>query len=166
MIRFAPELEIVLQMSKKTLIGAGLILVGMVLTPEFSKAQSKEVELANEYYGRRDMEKSLELYDKLAKDMANTRQIYANYTAVLTELKLTDKMERYLKKVTKTYPEQIEFKVDFASFYAKAKKQDKADIRRHREKTECGGIHRRLLAESGLARKSRSLVQTISQSNL
>ncbi|WP_221405397.1 tetratricopeptide repeat protein [Flexibacter flexilis] len=129
MIKFAPETKKALLMQKKTLLGAGLIFVGSVFIPMagYSQTQSKDIDLANEYYTRHDFEKSLELYDKLAKDPANGKAIYANYLAVLSELKQDEKTERFLKKMAKAYPQQFEYKIDLALLYQKQKKDDKAN---------------------------------------
>lgn len=129
MIKFAPETKKALLMQKKTLIGAGLIFVGSVFTPMigFTQVQSKDIDLANEYYTRHDFDKSLELYDKLAKDPANGKAIYANYLVVLSELKQDEKAERFLKKMAKAYPQQFEYRIDLALLYQKQKKDDKAN---------------------------------------
>jgi predicted Zn-dependent protease len=80
-----------------------------------SKAQTKDFELAEEYFAQSEFEKAREMYEKLARSPRNLPLIYPNYLKTLVQLKDFKEAERLAKRMSKDNPQSPNFRVDYGS---------------------------------------------------
>lgn len=105
------------------------IIIIIFLPTTFLYAQStKEIALANEYYRQGELDKALELYEKLAEKPQNISYIHNNYLELLEIKQLTEKSEKYLLKINALFKNNINFDVDIIDFYLYTADSAKADI--------------------------------------
>ncbi len=64
-------------------LAIGLLACLTLATPWQAQAQNKDVQLADEYFQKKEYEKANSLYEKLALRPQYLKQIYANYLASL-----------------------------------------------------------------------------------
>lgn len=91
-----------------------LYLLTTCVSMSFAQGET-EVLLANEYYIQGEYEKSYILYEKLAKKQQYIYEIHRNYLDILQKLQKTEEAEKYLKKQTKSFPNEGMFAVDYAT---------------------------------------------------
>ena len=72
----------------------------------------ENIQLANAYYNQGDTEKAISLFDDLAKDQKNIPLIHNNYFFLLLENKLYDDASKYLKRVTRKFPNNLNYILD------------------------------------------------------
>lgn len=80
-------------------------------------SQSTESKLANEYYLNGDIEKARIQYEKLVNKSNEIPHIHANYLALLIHEGEFDNAEKYLKKVNKSFPDNIQYQSDLLYLY-------------------------------------------------
>ncbi|MBK6267153.1 tetratricopeptide repeat protein [Marivirga sp. S37H4] len=88
---------------------------------------SSEVELANEYYRQGDVDKAIDLYNKLAEKPQNIAYIHNNYLELLEIKQRNKETEKYLKKVRSQFPSNIRFDVDIIDFFVYSNDSSKAE---------------------------------------
>ena len=88
---------------------------------------TQSVQLANEYYNLGEIDKAREMYEKLAKDARNIALIHKNYLSVLIDLNEFKEAEKYLNKVLKWYPQNVNYIIDKGMVLVRAEKKEEAD---------------------------------------
>ena len=83
----------------------------------FSFSQSRDAQLANEYYLNGEIQKSRDIYEKLSRNKSEIQHIHSNYLALLIHEKDFDAAEKYLKKVNKDFPGNIQYLSDLLYVY-------------------------------------------------
>lgn len=81
------------------------------------QAQIMDIQLANEYYQKGDLEKAKALYDVLAQEARNIPQINSNYLEILKQKGEPSEIRKYFARLTEWYPGNLTYKVDIATFY-------------------------------------------------
>lgn len=74
--------------------------------------KSDDIQLANEYFINGDFEKAGDLYKSLADDPKNISVIHNNYLSLLLDSKDFKTAEKYLKRVTKLFPQNVYYDID------------------------------------------------------
>jgi tetratricopeptide (TPR) repeat protein len=92
-----------------------IILTSIVLILVLSDAwaQSLETKLANEYYMQGDIEKAQDLYQRLAKKREYIPDIHSNYLNLLIDRSSFEDADKYLGRVLKFYPGNLQYQSDF-----------------------------------------------------
>lgn len=85
------------------------------------------VKLANEYFNRREYEKARTLYEDLARDFSKIPLIHNNYFFLLTTTGEYKEAEKYLDRIIKRFPGQVEFRIDLGRVYIAEGKEGTAD---------------------------------------
>jgi tetratricopeptide (TPR) repeat protein len=88
---------------------------------------TNEIELANEYYAKAELEKAREMYEQLARNTQNIPYIHQNYFNVLVELGDFSGAESYLDKVIKRYPDNLYYQLDIGTLYVRQGDSEKAN---------------------------------------
>jgi tetratricopeptide (TPR) repeat protein len=88
------------------------VFVFIIISGSYAIAQSDEIKIANEYFNNGEFEKARISFDKLAKNQQNLPVIYNNYLNTLIYLKQIDPAEKFIKKMVKTFPDNITYKAD------------------------------------------------------
>ncbi len=74
--------------------------------------KTDDIQLANEYYINGELEKAGDLYEKLAETTKNIPIIHNNYFTLLLELREYKTADKYLKKIIKTFPQNVYYQID------------------------------------------------------
>ncbi len=88
------------------------IFVVISLSTTIGYSQQQSIQLANEYYRLGEVDKALALYADLAKHNRNIAAIHQNYLTVLLELEDYKTATKYLDKVIKWFPKNVNYQVD------------------------------------------------------
>ncbi|MEL7002227.1 MAG: tetratricopeptide repeat protein, partial [Bacteroidota bacterium] len=105
-----------------------ILAIIFAVTIGISWAQNtSEAQLANEYYGQGDYDKAKNIYDNLAKNYANIPLIHNNYFFLLMELDEYKVAEKYIKRLTKKFPNNLYYHLDLGLLYYNSGDLDKAD---------------------------------------
>jgi len=86
-----------------------------------------EIEVANEYYAKGDLEKAKDLYDQLARNYQNIPYIHQNYFNVMIDLRQFGEAENYIERLIKKFPENPNYQLDLGTLYTRKGDLDKAD---------------------------------------
>ncbi|MFY0605495.1 MAG: hypothetical protein JXR10_02200 [Cyclobacteriaceae bacterium] len=97
-----------------------------IIVSTYSHAQTNEAKLANEYYQNGEYEKAFELYRDLEKVKSAIPLIHANYMDLLMNQDV-DRLDKYLNRIVKQSPTNLNYQVDLVAFY---KTQDSPDYRK------------------------------------
>ncbi|WP_420576608.1 tetratricopeptide repeat protein [Ekhidna sp.] len=89
--------------------------------------QHDQIQLANEYYQRGELEKAESLYDELAESPYNLQLIANNYLTLLKSTRAYDKAEKFLTNSIKTFPSNLQFQASLAAVYQESGNQEKLD---------------------------------------
>ncbi len=100
-----------------TLLGAALSL----------SAQTDDAKLANEYFQQGEFEKARAMFEDLEKNRSVIPLIHANYFRLLLEEQDIKGAEKYLDRVIKSFPGNINYQVDLAFLYHTIGESDKLD---------------------------------------
>ncbi len=126
-----------------------LIFVLIFSTSSFS--QSLELKLAKEYVINNEFEKAINLYEKLARKNENLQLIYVDYVETLKNLKKDDDLNIFFRKIIKTYPHTITYRIDYYLFLrsigskAASKEFDQIKQGVQNNPNEAKGIYEQLL---------------------
>ena len=93
----------------------------------FSQDQNK-IALAKQYLNKGEIEKAFILYKKLAKDPVNISQIHSSYLQLLFDQKKYKASKNYLKRLTKKFPKDLEYKLDLLRLSLIQKKSDEKQV--------------------------------------
>lgn len=72
----------------------------------------EEINIAQEYISAGQIEKAKDIFEKLSKKKENIKEIYKDYSEVLTESKDFEILSKFIKKSIKAYPENFYYKID------------------------------------------------------
>lgn len=100
------------------------ILILIIVSPVFS--QPAEAKLANEYFQQGEYDKALSLYETLENNRSAIPIIHANYFQLLLEQTKTKEADKYLKKILRDFPNNIQYQVDQIFFYQSTQQAEKA----------------------------------------
>ena len=95
------------------------------MTTAFS--QQNEIQLAAEYASKGEHEKAYETYRSLAKQTDNLQVIHSGFFAVMIELRKFREARDYAEKLQKRFPQNVEYRLDFAYTFLKEGDLVKAD---------------------------------------
>jgi tetratricopeptide (TPR) repeat protein len=100
----------------------------ILLFATLAHAQNQDdIQLANEYVLKGDKKKALELYKELSKHDVNHPYIYNNYFNLLLELSSFDEAQKFLQKLSRKDPLNIQYGLDLGLVYVRAGDLSKAD---------------------------------------
>lgn len=92
------------------------------------QAQDKEkINLANEYYSQGEMEKAELLFKELLKNQKNINFIHNTYLLLLIDGTKFKEAQRYLTKIKKWYPDNVNYDVDYVFFLNRLGKEDESE---------------------------------------
>lgn len=77
-----------------------------------SAQDNDNIRLANEYYSQGEIKKALVLYEELSKKAVNLPLIHNNYFFLLLQEKEYNDAAKYLKSITRKYPDNNTYKLD------------------------------------------------------
>ncbi|MCB0494591.1 MAG: hypothetical protein KDC79_00520 [Cyclobacteriaceae bacterium] len=90
-------------------------------------AQTTSVELAQQYYQQGETEKALDMYARLARNANNWPLIHNQYFALLLQTNEYQKATKYIDKLIKTYPANVNYKIDKGRIIYEEKGEDRAN---------------------------------------
>lgn len=94
----------------------------------FAQAQNQDdIQLANEYLLKGDKKKALEMFKELSKHDANHPYIYNNYFNLLLDVGAFDDAQKFLQKLSKKDPLNIQYDLDHGLVYVRSGDLSKAD---------------------------------------
>ncbi|MFQ3575817.1 MAG: tetratricopeptide repeat protein [Cytophagales bacterium] len=102
-----------------------LVLFCLILK-NFVFAQSGLLQLANEYYADAEFLKARTTYEEILKDSKKWDIVYPNYLLCLYQLNDLKTAEKTIKRMMKTYPDYMPYKVDLIECLEKQGKKDEA----------------------------------------
>lgn len=82
-----------------------------------AQAQNDQAKLANEYFQQGEYDKALAMYQDLDRNRSAIPLIHSNYLRLLIDQKNSAGAEKYLSRVLKTYPGNLQYKVDMLFLY-------------------------------------------------
>ncbi len=92
-----------------------------------AQAQPNDAKLANEYYQQGEFDKALSLYKDLEKNKSAIPVIHSNYLELLLKNGDDKSTERYIKKVIKTFPNNLKYEVDLIYYYQQTSQAEEKD---------------------------------------
>lgn len=108
-------------------LAIGLLTCLTLATPWQVQAQNKDVQLADEYFQKKEYEKANSLYEKLALRPQYLKQIYANYLASLLGQKDFKNAEKLIKRRMRGEPENPTLPIDYGFVLERQGKIGRAD---------------------------------------
>jgi tetratricopeptide (TPR) repeat protein len=90
---------------------------------------TRQVQLANEYYGQGEFDKARALYEKLSTDMNNIPLIHNNYYYLLLDTQDFSAAENYIDRLLKRNPDNIYYYLDRAYLEVKRNNPQEAQKR-------------------------------------
>lgn len=85
----------------------------------------QNISLANEYYRNSEIDKALILYKDLSKNIRNIPLIHQNYFKLLINTGRTEEAEKYIDKVIKKFPSNINYRIDKGLIYREQNYKEK-----------------------------------------
>jgi len=97
--------------------------------PQIAQAQQdpKDLQLANEYFEKKEYEKANSLYEKLARNPLYLKKVYGNYLVSLVSLKDFKNAERLIKKTQRYEPGNPTLSIDYGVVLERQGKINRAD---------------------------------------
>lgn len=93
-----------------------------------AQAQNQDdIQLANEYLLKGDKKKALELFRELSKQDVNHPHIYNNYFNLLLDNESYDDAQKFLQRLSKRDPLNIQYGLDLGLIYVRSGELSKAD---------------------------------------
>lgn len=108
-------------------LAIGLLAFLILATSGQVQAQNKDVQLADEYFQKKEYEKANSLYEKLALRPQYLKQIYANYLASLLGQKDFKNAEKLIKRRMRGEPENPTLPIDYGFVLERQGKIGRAD---------------------------------------
>ena len=93
----------------------------------YSQAQTDQAKLANEYFQQGQFDKARAMFEDLEKNRSVIPLIHANYFRLLLEEQDIKGAEKYLDRVIKSFPGNLNYQVDLAFLYHSVGDQDQLD---------------------------------------
>lgn len=95
-------------MNKKIVI---ILFFSFFITGAFCQ-DTRQIQLANEYYGQGEFDKAKNLYEKLIGNASNLPLIHNNYLFLLIDTQAYDEAEKYLDKLLRQNSENVYYHLD------------------------------------------------------
>lgn len=92
---------------------------------ETTNENQLNIQLADEYYQKGEIDKAQDLYKQVIKQTSNIPFIHNNYYKLLTSTEQYDEAEKYMKKVLDRYRSNDLYGIDLALLYKMQNKTDK-----------------------------------------
>ncbi len=100
----------------------------LLLLATLTQAQNQDdIQLANEYLLKGDKKKALEMFKELAKQEGNHPYIYNNYFNLLLDISAFDEAQKFLQKLSKKDPLNIQYNLDHGLIFVRSGELSKAD---------------------------------------
>ena len=117
------------QIVKSLFWGVGLLIIFsfIFLLQAQTQHTPKDLQLANEYFQKKEYEKANTLYEKLSRNPLYLKRIYDNYLASLVSLKDFKSAERLIKKTQRYEPENPTLSIDYGVILERQGKINRAD---------------------------------------
>ncbi|MEL6537289.1 MAG: tetratricopeptide repeat protein [Bacteroidota bacterium] len=98
----------------RALLTQALVCLALLALPSYLSAQgvTQQVRLANEYYGRGEIEKAKEIYQGLSRRTENIPLIHTNYFNLLMASGYYADAESYIKQARRAYPNSLVYQID------------------------------------------------------
>lgn len=93
-----------------------IIILLLVTLSVSSYAQQQEIDLANEYYQNKEYDKALSIFEKYVKNDNYLSQIHATYLDALYKTDNLKRVDKYLKKVLRKYPQNAIYNIDYGKY--------------------------------------------------
>ena len=103
------------------------IIITILCAGIHSQAQTDQAKLANEYFQQGEFEKARAMFEDLEKNRSVIPLIHANYFRLLLEEQDIKGAEKYLDRVIKSFPGNLNYQVDLAFLYHSVGDQDQLD---------------------------------------
>ena len=100
------------------------LIYGITINHAFGQ-QRQDINLANEYYQNNEIDKALVLYKDLSVNIKNIPLIHQNYFKLLINTGRTEEAEKYINKVIKKFPSNINYQVDKGLIYREQNDDEK-----------------------------------------
>lgn len=94
-----------------------IIVFLIIIIPLQTQAQLNDAKLANEYYQQGELDKARTMYEELEKNKAAIPLIHSNYLQLLLDSESFKQADKYLTRVLKSYPSNLQYQVDLLYFY-------------------------------------------------
>ncbi|MEH0158114.1 tetratricopeptide repeat protein [Limibacter armeniacum] len=104
-----------------------LLSVILLISSGYAIAQNQQIDLANEYYQNGEFDKALELYNNIAKRKSDIGYIHKNYLDAMLRTEQYKEAKKYLKKMTKSDPENAMYNIDYSRLLMQM--QDSSDAK-------------------------------------
>ncbi len=89
-----------------------ILLLSTTLANTVQAQQEEQIELAQQYDDKGEIEKAKSIYDELAGNKKNIPIIHGRYFRLLMNNSYLDEAEKYVDKVLKLYPENMLYRLD------------------------------------------------------
>ncbi|UZR96007.1 tetratricopeptide repeat protein [Chondrinema litorale] len=99
----------------------------LISNASITYAQENTLALANEYYSNNELEKAIELYEKLLKKDDNIAAVHKNYLDALFKLQDFKEADKYLKRILKYEPLNAQYNVDYGRYLTLSGSKEKAE---------------------------------------
>lgn len=103
-----------------------LVILSIMISRASFAQDIEQINLANEYYSVGDVDKALELYEKLARNSRNIPIIHQHYFELLLSTDNVKAAERYIDNIIKSRPDNIYYVIDKGLLYIRSDEQEKA----------------------------------------
>ena len=103
------------------------IIITILCAGIHSQAQTDQAKLANEYFQQGQFDKARAMFEDLEKNRSVIPLIHANYFRLLLEEQDIKGAEKYLDRVIKSFPGNLNYQVDLAFLYHSVGDQDQLD---------------------------------------
>lgn len=104
-------------MMQQELMTKYISIITLLLASQALFGQTQQAKLANEYFQKGDLDKALSIYTDLEKDRRAVPLIHANYLLLLLEKEMHKEADRYLDRLMKWYPANLQYQVDAVYYY-------------------------------------------------
>lgn len=104
-----------------------LITILLVALQTFVFGQTNSVEMARQYYQQGEIEKALDMYSKLAKNLKNWQLIHNQYFSLLLQTNDYKTASKYIDRLIRTYPTNTNYKIDKGRIIYEEKGEEKAN---------------------------------------
>lgn len=105
----------------------GFVICANIFVPQFALAQNKDLQLADEYFQKKEYEKANTIYERMSRQPGNLKQIYANYLASLLGQKDFKNAEKLIKRRMRVEPENPTLPIDYGFVLERQGKIARAD---------------------------------------
>jgi len=85
----------------------------------------QDINLANEYYRNNEIDKALSLYNDLSENIRNIPLIHQQYFKLLINTGRTEEAEKYINRVIKKFPSNINYQIDKGLIYREQNDKEK-----------------------------------------